>query len=144
MDIRFTIKQLGKRQAVLTEKIITIDYHQSFITLENLIVSIVTEEVNVYTNKTVEVDEKDTIHTPLVNYIDLLTETGKAGFDGIYNSKKADVTLAKNNALICFEDGVFAVFQGDDEITTLAQEIDLSKDLPFTFIRLTFLAGSYW
>jgi hypothetical protein len=144
VNIRVTVKQLGKKQALLTEKIITIDYDQPIISLEHLIVAIVNEQVAAYNNKPIDKDDTDSTHLPLKNYIDILTETGKAGFGNIYHEAKADSIKARENALVCFQDGVFVMFQGDDQLIDLAQEIDLNLDLPFTFIRLTFLAGSIW
>lgn len=144
LNLRFTIKQLGKKQALFTEQIIAIDYDLPSISLKNLIAAIVEYRVEEYNRKTVVSDNEDTPHNPLRNYIDLLTETGNAKFGNIYNESKADVEKAIENALICFEDGIIAVFQGEEQINALSQEIDLTKDNSFTFLRLTFLVGSYW
>ena len=66
------------------------------------------------------------------------------GFGAIYNQNRVDLAVAQENAIVAFEDGLYAVFYGDDQLETLTQEIDLSKNKSITFIRLTFLAGSYW
>jgi len=144
LDIRFNIKQLGKKRALLTEKVIAIDCKETTMMLRDLIAAIVAQQVNAYNTKSSVTDEEDTTHTPRRNYIDLLTETGKAGFENIYNEAKADIARATENALTFFEDGVIAVFQGDEQLTSLSQKVDLSRDESFTFLRLTFLAGSFW
>ncbi|WP_164464437.1 hypothetical protein [Chryseobacterium sp. G0162] len=51
---------------------------------------------------------------------------------------------AQDNAIQAFEDGMFAVFYNDEQLENLDQSIDLSLRHLFTFIRLAFLAGSYW
>jgi len=45
---------------------------------------------------------------------------------------------------LSYEDGLYAVFYGDDEMSDSNQVIDLSEKKELTFIRLTFLVGSYW
>lgn len=144
MEIKVTVKQLGKKHPLLKEKSVEINYEQSSILLKDLLALIVEEQVSNYNNKPVDFDENDTTHAPKKNYLELLTNTGKAGFGNIYNEAKADLDQAKKNVIQSFEDGIIAVFQGDDELISLDQNIDLSLNSPFTFIRLTFLAGSFW
>ncbi|MDE7028647.1 MAG: hypothetical protein K2P63_01555 [Lachnospiraceae bacterium] len=45
------------------------------------------------------------------------------------------------NTLQCFEDGIFRVFAGEEELTALSGEIPWAEDMVFTFVRLTMLAG---
>lgn len=144
MELKITIKQLGKKQPLLKEKTIEIDSSQSIFSLKELLEIIIKDQVATYNSKSVDTDDEDRIQTPQKEYLQALTETGKAGFGSIYNDKKANETLAVENALQAFEDGIFAVFYGDEEITSLSQTIDLSTLQTFTFIRLTFLAGSFW
>lgn len=143
MELSYIIKQLGKKHS-FSEQIITIDYDQNSIDLKNLITLIVKRQVDLYNQKNNISDDEDVTHNPIRNYVDVLTETGKIGFGNIYNESKADHEKAVNNALICFEDGIIAVFQGDEQINRLTDQVDLLRNEPFTFIRLTFLAGSYW
>ena len=48
---------------------------------------------------------------------------------------------AVENTIQCFEDGIYRVFAGDDELTALSDTIAWTEDLIFTFIRLTMLSG---
>lgn len=48
---------------------------------------------------------------------------------------------AAANTLQCFEDGIFRVFAGEEELTALSGEIPWAEDTVFTFVRLTMLAG---
>lgn len=48
---------------------------------------------------------------------------------------------AVENTVQCFEDGIYRVFAGETELTTLSDEIPWSENLIFTLIRLTMLSG---
>lgn len=144
MEIRVTVKQLGKKHPVLSEQNIEIAYEDSNISLENLLKMIVQQQVEVFNAKSFELEGEDNAKIPQDNYLNILTDTGKVGFGSIYNLKKADVQKAQANAIQAFEDGLFAVFYNDEQLESLTQTIDLDLQHPFTFIRLAFLAGSYW
>ncbi|HCN51515.1 MAG TPA: hypothetical protein DIT10_20935 [Chryseobacterium sp.] len=144
MEIKVTVKQLGKKHPVLSEQKIEIAYEDSNISLENLLELIVQQQVDAFNAKSFELEDEDYDKIPQDSYLNILTDTGKVGFGSIYNLKKADVQKAQENAKQAFEDGMFAVFYNDEQLEDLTQIIDLSLQHPFTFIRLTFLAGSYW
>lgn len=144
MNIKVTVKQLGRKHPVLSEQKIEINYKDSVISLGNLLKLIVQQQVEEFNAKSFELEDEDYTKIPTDNYLNILTDTGKVGFGSIYNLKKADVLIAQDNAIQAFEDGMFAVFYNDEQIEHLEQTIDLSLQHTFTFIRLTFLAGSYW
>lgn len=144
MEIKVTVKQLGRKHPVLLEQKIEIAYEDSIITLENLLKLIVQQQVGEFNAQSFELEDEDSVKIPTDNYLNILTDTGKVGFGSIYNLKKADVQKAQDNVIQAFEDGMFAVFYKDEQLENLIQSIDLSLQHPFTFIRLTFLAGSYW
>lgn len=48
---------------------------------------------------------------------------------------------AVENTLQCFEDGIYRVFAGEEELTALSDAIPWKDDIVFTFIRLTMLSG---
>ncbi|WP_185288524.1 hypothetical protein [Chryseobacterium lactis] len=144
MEIKVTVKQLGKKHPVLSEQKIEIAYEDSNISLENLLELIVQQQVDAFNAKSFELEDEDYAKISQDSYLNILTDTGKVGFGSIYNLKKADVQKAQENAIQAFEDGMFAVFYNDEQLEDLTQTIDLSLQHPFTFIRLTFLVGSYW
>lgn len=144
MEIKVTVKQLGKKHPVLSEQNIEIAYEEANITLENLLKLIVQQQVDEFNTKSFELEDEDYAKIPQDNYLNLLTDTGKVGFGSIYNLKKADLQKAQENAIQAFEDGMFAVFYNEEQLESLTQTIDLGLKHTFTFIRLTFLAGSYW
>jgi hypothetical protein len=144
MDISISVKQLGRKHPILQEKIISLDNTTSIVTVRTFLELIVKNQVELFHASSFEFEDEDKIHLPKENYLPILTDTGKVGFGAIYNHNQVDLAKAQENAIVAFEDGLYAVFYGDDQLETLSQEIDLSKNKSITFIRLTFLAGSYW
>lgn len=69
---------------------------------------------------------------------------GKVSF-GLRGGSDADPEKAVENALQCFADGIYRVFAGEEELTSLEQTIPWGageeKEPVFTFIRLTMLSG---
>lgn len=144
MEIRISLKQLGKKHPVLQAQPFEIHYSQTSISLETLLILIIQSQVEAYNARKVDKEDQDTSHRPLEDYMTQLLATGKAGFGNVYNENKADLEKAQQEALQAYEDGMFAVFYGEEELSSLSQTIDLSKSETFTFLRLTFLAGSIW
>lgn len=60
---------------------------------------------------------------------------------GLRGGADAVEDKAVANTLQCFEDGIFRVFAGEEELTELSGAIPWAEDTVFTFIRLTMLAG---
>ena len=60
---------------------------------------------------------------------------------GLRGGADAVEEQAVENTIQCFEDGIYRVFAGDNELTALSDTIAWTEDLIFTFIRLTMLSG---
>ena len=60
---------------------------------------------------------------------------------GLRGGEDAVEEKAVENTLQCFEDGIFRVFAGENELTALEETIPWTDDMVFTFIRLTMLSG---
>ncbi|MCM0668009.1 hypothetical protein [Flavobacterium tyrosinilyticum] len=144
MNINISVKQLGKKHPLLQEKNIDLAVENPIITTQKLIESIVDHQLQLFRSASFEFEDEDKIHLPKENYLPILTDTGKVGFGALYNHNQVDLAKAQENAIVAFEDGLYAIFYGDDQLETLSEEIDLSQNKSITFIRLTFLAGSYW
>lgn len=65
---------------------------------------------------------------------------GKVAF-GAHTGEKVLLHKALENTIQCFEDGIYRVFAGDEELTGLEDAIPWKDDLIFTFIRLVMLSG---
>jgi len=106
-----------------------------------LIAAVVAQQVHEYNSKPLEKNLLPFLSQAETNE---QAATGKIGFGSIYNDNKADILKAQQTALQAFEDGMYAVFVGDEEVSTIGQPVVIAHDTVITFIRLTFLAGSYW
>lgn len=67
-------------------------------------------------------------------------QTGKVSF-GLRGGEDGDGQKAAENAIQCFEDGIYRVFAGTRELKELDGEIPWEPDTVFSIIRLTMLAG---
>lgn len=144
MNITISVKQLGKKHPILQEKTISLDTSAAVLSVRTFIALVVKQQVELFHAASFEWEDQDTIHLPKENYLPILTDTGKVGFGAVYNHNKVNIAVAQENAIVAFEDGLYALFYGDDQLESLNEEIDLSQNKSITFIRLTFLAGSYW
>lgn len=141
MELTISAKQLGRKHPLIDKRIIVIDDIGAQPTLHDLLLAVVAQQVHEYNAKPPE--------KSLLPFLDAATiegqaTTGKVGFGSIYNEHKADLAKAQQTAIQAFEDGLFAVFAGDEPWSALPQQISLTPDTVITFIRLSFLAGSYW
>lgn len=141
MQITVRAKQAGRKHALIENKIIEIDDIGKKPLLEDLLRAVVKQQVEEYNRKPVQ---KNLLAFLSKEEIAEKSETGKVGFGSIYNENKADLSKAQETALQAFEDGMFSVFADDFEIKSLRGEVEFTDSTVITFIRLTFLAGSYW
>lgn len=83
--------------------------------------------------------------TPLTDeQFDGMKEIGKFAFGIHYNENETDEHKAIQTAIDAVTDGLVRVFKGNDEITDLDAEIEISEGDVFTFVRLTMLSGRMW
>ena len=141
MRLKVSVKQPGKKHPLIDNKFIEIAHIGFHPTVYTLITAVVAQQVIAYNNKPTEKSllpflDKETIERD--------AENGKVGFGSIYNENKAVVADAQQVAVQAFEDGIFSLFVDDQEYRELHTIINLTEDSTLTFIRLTFLAGSYW
>lgn len=140
MKIFVTMKQLGKRRDVRGR--IPFDLPEAPRTLRDLLIMMVKAMVAQYNARQQE--------TPVFHYLaedDLLNsaeQTGKVGFGTRYNENDADPERAVTTAIQAFEDGLYRVFTGNTELTSLDTPLELAQDETITLIRLTMLAGRMW
>ena len=139
MDIYVRVKAIGKRKDILAPTPYTIP--DEIRSLRQLLTAVVQKEVAQYNNKETEAQ---LIPFLTQQELDDQTKTGKVSFGTIYNHKKADPGKAVTNAIQCWEDGLVRVFMNDEELSDLDAPLRIETQAVFTFMRLTFLAGSIW
>lgn len=69
---------------------------------------------------------------------------GKISFGTMYNRKIQDEKAAFQNALVCFKDGMIALFADGKRYTDPDETIGLKEGSEITLVRLTFLSGRMW
>jgi hypothetical protein len=140
MHFFITVKQVGKKRNYLTDKAFELDATPNI--LQDLIIGIVKKNVQTFNDK---VDNDKIFEFLSQSEVESLAEeTGKVGFNSIYNDKKADENKAIENALICFKDGIYRVFIDETEIQNLEDHITLTENSKVIFIKLVMLAGRMW
>lgn len=139
MKIYISVKQAGKRKNFITRKELVLDHTSS--TLRELISGIIRLNVTEYNRKT---DEPWTIKYLSPETVETMAYTGKVGFDELKNTRRAEADQATAAVMQGFEDGIFRVFIGENEVTNLDGDLSLQEGDVLTFIRLTMLAGRMW
>lgn len=140
MTVKVNIKQLGKKRDKISGAPFLLEKTPK--TTEQLIREAVHTCVSQY-NAHVEAGESAV--KPLSDAeVSEMSEIGKIAFGINYGSKTADEAEAVATALQAYEDGLFRIFVGDEELSELSQSISLSEDSTLTFIRLTMLTGRMW
>ena len=136
-ELEIQLKRLGKKK-ILRQKV---KLTGNIKTLEDLITQLVTHNVNSF-NKEIDTNKILSFLSP--NEIQNQSITGKISFGEIENKTKANINSSIENALQAFEDGIFVVFIDDDEVKTLKEPLSIKVSSSITFIRMTFLTGTYW
>lgn len=136
-ELEIQLKRLGKKK-ILRQKL---NLTGNIKTLEDLITQLVTHNVNSF-NKEIETNKILSFLSP--SEIQNQSITGKIGFGEIENKTKANIKSSIENALQAFEDGIFVVFIDDDEVKTIKEPLAIKESSSITFIRMTFLTGTYW
>ncbi len=106
-------------------------------TLREMLVALVTQGVEEYNARR---DDGKLLGYLTAEQIEEKAGTGKVSF-GFRNGSDAEADPAVENALQCFQDGIYRVFAGQRELTELEERIPWEEEPVFTLIRLVMLAG---
>lgn len=139
MKVYISVKQIKKRAG----QVAACPYELKTVpdTLRQLISVLVSDSVEGY-NLRLKETEKTVLLTKAE--IDDMSQVGKIGFGIPYGSKPADFQKALETAVQGFEDGLYRVFIGEQEIESLDASLDLHEDDTITIIRLVMLTGGYF
>ena len=138
MTVYLKIKALSKRKPLIER--VAFDIDRPLATSKELVEYIVRHNVEDYNKKTVD--------APLFQYLTTSEledgeAAGKIGFHDRKNEKAQDAGKAVENALGCFDDGIFRLFINDEE-AGFKDNISLKDNDEITFVRLAMLAGRLW
>lgn len=139
MKLYVTVKEAGKKRAKISNKELNIP--GKIRTLRDLIVEIVTDEVNKLNDKGYEEEIFKFLKS---SEIEDKAYIGKVSFSEKHNENKQGLNQAIDNAIQSFEDGIYRVFINDEEIEKLNNELNLKDEDKLAFIKLTMLSGRLW
>lgn len=157
MKLLFTVKQLGKRKALLTKKAFEFPLapNQNYSLLE-VLEAIIIQQVNAFNEKReaqllahlLEDSQISTSEeqTKLLDEeaLEAQANSGKLSFGDIENTKLADKQKAIVTMQEAFADGLIGIFHNGEQLEKANQNIYLKEEDEFIFVRLTFLAGSMY
>ena len=140
--ITISVKMLGKKRPVLENVSIQLpDELSRQTTLSQLIEVLVRQQVTAFNEKR----ESDNVLPYLDNsQIQAMKNRGKVDFGTVYNTQKADVEKAVQDALQAFEDGLYFVFIDNEKIESVEAVIELKPNTQMLFLRLVALTGGYF
>lgn len=139
MRVLVNMKKLGKRKNSITK--VPYELEKKPLTVKELIMETVSVCVRNYNER---MENQELLTALSLAEIEDQAESGKIGFGVNYGDKKADLQEAQENALQCFEDGIFRIYLGTEELKKPEDSISLEEDSELTFIRLTMLSGRMW
>jgi hypothetical protein len=139
MNVYITAKQIKKRgnQVVPYPCVLQIVPQ----TLRQLITILVIDGVERY-NQRLQAKEGAAILTK--HDMDAMSQVGKIGFGIPFGSRQADLQEALETAFQGFEDGLYRLFVGEQEIESLDAPLHLQEEDTITIIRLVMLTGGYF
>jgi hypothetical protein len=140
--LTISVKMLGKKRPVLENVSIQLPdelSHQT--TLSQLLDIIVRQQVTAFNDK-----RKNDNVLPYLDKaeIEAMKNRGKVDFGTVYNTQKADVEKAVQDALQAFEDGLYFVFIDNEKMEHLTDLVELKTNSHLLFLRLVALTGGYF
>ena len=143
MKLRVNVKSVSKRRKAVEETVCEVAGCPG--TVRELILAVVDSQVEEY-NQRLEASQKipEILSCLTKEEIEDKAQGGKVGFGQNYGEKKADRHKARDNAIQCFEDGIYRIFMDGKPLENLEDAVDITEENLFTFVRLTMLAGRMW
>lgn len=136
MKINVNLKSIGRRKASVKPEVYEIKGNPA--TLRELILAVTETGVEEYNQR---MEHSELLSCLTKEEIDDKAKAGKIGFGVNYGENKAELSAAQANAIQCFEDGIYRVFQDGQSLEALDETISITEESTFTFVRLTMLAG---
>lgn len=142
MEIRVNVKHVGKRKRSVEPRTYRLSSAPS--TVRELILAVVEAGVREYNERLERKGAEQLLGCLTRQEIQEKAETGKVSFGALCGERRADVRQAQDNAIQCFEDGIYRIFLDDRPLEGLDEEIGEAGKGIFTFVRLTMLSGRLW
>ena len=141
MEFYVQIKELGKRKPKLKKQKIQIPTLETTTSLKTFIHLLVEQQLQAFDDR----KKKESIIPFLDNgQIQEQMQHGKVSFSASYNAETVTLSTAQATATQAFEDGLYAIFIDDNQKENLDAHCSVQENSIVTFIRLTFLSGSWF
>ncbi len=142
MEIKVNIKSMGKRKQTIKPVVYDLPLGKgSAFTVRQLVTELTKAGVEDYNRRR---QEPEILKCLTKENIEDQAERGKISFGVIYGEEAADFQKAADNALQCFEDGIYRIFLDEKPLESLDEAIVVTEESTFTFVRLTMLTGRLW
>ena len=146
MNIRISVRSASRKAAAVTWR--TAEYPDRVMTVEDFLTETVRQNVRQY-NERKDAEELLRLflrenEASIEEKLENMAAHGKVAYGDMPNDKKADEEEAVQNALLCFDDGLVALFADGVRYTGREDVIPLREQSEVTFVRLVFLAGRMW
>jgi hypothetical protein len=137
MNLSLSVKQIGRKKA-LTTRDYSLGNFTSQPTLQELLERIVTLEVNAFRER-----QADHQFLRVLTESQLLeaSETGKISLGGQELKQAVNTEQAIQTAIQAFQDGLYYVFHGENQIEYLSDVVNLELRQDMMFLRLVALVG---
>lgn len=139
MKVLVNVKRLGKRKNAIVQ--VPYELEHSPVTVRELIEEMVCVCVRDYNER---MENRELLKQLSLEEIEEQAAGGKVGFGVNYGEKPAEEKKAVENALQCFEDGIYRIFCGERQLLELDERLALEEGSELTFVRLAMLAGRMW
>lgn len=139
MKVLVNMKKLGSRRNSITQVPYELDSAPE--TVRELITQMVSVCVRDYNTR---MENKELLNNLSMKEMEDQAAAGKISFGVNYGETQAEEAKAVENALQCFEDGIYRIFCGTKQLQSLEEKITLAEECELTFVRLTMLAGRMW
>ncbi len=139
MKIKVNLKSIGKRRSTVQSYEYEIIGRPS--SVRELILAVTERGVSDYNKKR---ESQELLCCLTKEEMEDRAVTGKISFGFHYGEKGAELEEARENAIQCFEDGIYRVFMDGRPLESLDETICITENQVFTFVRMTMLAGRMW
>lgn len=141
-QVNIQVKQLSKISAEVESVSLSIVIDSELLTVAEFLKAVVLQQVEQYLQRFKEQSREDKL-TQIEEALGTILFTGKLRFSSPVKYKDIDVAQEQQRVLQAFEDQLFLLFYGEQEFTTLSQEIVLNDNNSFVFIPLNFLKSTF-
>ena len=135
MKIKVNLKSIAKRKHSVKPVNYEINGRPS--TVRELILAVVDASVRAYNER---IDSQELLSCLTKEETDEQAQAGKISFGVNYGVARAVIVQAQENAVQCFEDGIYRIFIDNKPLRELDEAVAVTEESVFTFVRLTFLS----